>query len=444
MKTVLKFMFLFMPAFCTAQDQKDLDPAFFDKLIGTYISSNNYEYVIGRSFVRLFLFDPQSSEYRGLYKINDTSWYAGPSLLVDSPVTKKIIFTGNCIRIEERGNNVLAVKSTAYSEKEVAFYNGQIKLAGTLLMPRGKTNCPAVVMVHGSGEQMRHGYASYIRIIADYLTKAGIAVLTFDKRGCGTSGGQWQTASFSDLAKDALAGINFLKTQAGIAKNKIGLGGSSQAGWIIAKATEINKQIGFAFCISGGGMGYTAAKQNEYNLRTELEASSIQPKLIDSVITALSKMYNYIRTNSPADAAAMDAWIRPLATNESIRGFLPALSTDMDPVKRDQWYYALEIDYDPVNAWKNYKGNLLAIFGSLDASTPVDKVVPILQKAIKHNRDKAKIITYKNTSHLILKATRKSDEELPLLKQFEPMFLPGLASWITGINKQSSLQLKKL
>jgi hypothetical protein len=132
----------------------------------------------------------------------------------------------------------------------------------------------------------------------------------------------------------------------------------------------------------------------------------------------------------------MDAWIRPLAINESIRGFLPALSAEMDAVKRDRWYYALEIDYDPFNSWKNYKGNLLAIFGSLDASTPVDKVVPILQRATKHKRDKAKIIIYKNTSHLILKATRKSDEELALLKQFEPLFLPGLANWIVEVNKQ--------
>ncbi len=435
MKAVLKLILFFIPVVCVAQDQKDLDPVFFDKLIGTYVSSNNYQYVVGRSFIRLFLFDPQSSEYRGLYKINDTSWYAGPSLLIDSPVTKKITFTGTQIQIEEKGRTVVAKKSTAYSEKEVTFYNGKIKLAGSLLMPAGKANCPAVVMVHGSGEQMRHGYASYIRIIADYLAKSGIAVLTFDKRGCGASGGQWQTASFADLARDALAGVNFLKTQTGIANNKIGLGGSSQAGWIMAKATEINKQINFIFCISGGGMGYSAAKQNEYNLRTEMEAANIQPKLIDSVVKALNKMYSYIRTNKLADATAMDAWIKPLAANESIRGFLPSLSTEMDPIKRDQWYYALEIDYDPVNAWKNYKGNLLAIFGSLDASTPVDKVVPILRNAVKNKGNKASIITYNNASHLILQATRKSDEELPLLKQFEPLFLPGLAGWIVDMNK---------
>ncbi len=182
MKAALKLMLFFIPVVCVAQDQKDLDPVFFDKLIGTYVSSNNYQYVVGRSFIRLFLFDPQSSEYRGLYKINDTSWYAGPSLLIDSPVTKKITFTGTQIQIEEKGRTVVAKKSTAYSEKEVTFYNGKIKLAGSLLMPAGKVNCPAVVMVHGSGEQMRHGYASYIRIIADYLAKSGIAVLTFDKR----------------------------------------------------------------------------------------------------------------------------------------------------------------------------------------------------------------------------------------------------------------------
>ena len=71
-----------------------------------------------------------------------------------------------------------------------------------------------------------------------HFAREGITVLTYDKQGVGQSEGNSDYESFTDLAQDVLAGIDFLKSRNDLSISKIGLAGSSQAGWIIAKAIE--------------------------------------------------------------------------------------------------------------------------------------------------------------------------------------------------------------
>ncbi len=94
---------------------------------------------------------------------------------------------------------------------------------------RGPGRHGAVVLVHGSGPETRWGTSRYI---ADRLARAGIAALIYDKRGSGASGGDWRTASFEDLARDALAGVDLLDARPGIDPARIGIHGHSQGGVI--------------------------------------------------------------------------------------------------------------------------------------------------------------------------------------------------------------------
>ena len=151
-------------------------------------------------------------------------------------------FINNNIEIYENAKLITtASKQQFYKNEYVTYKNTKgIKLGGTIFIPKNASG-KAIVLIHGSGQQDRNGYASIIRLLADIFAREGITVLTYDKQGVGHSEGNSEYESFMDLADDAVAGIDFLKTRKDLNLSKIGLGGSSQAGWIIAKAIEKNE-----------------------------------------------------------------------------------------------------------------------------------------------------------------------------------------------------------
>ena len=95
---------------------------------------------------------------------------------------------------------------------------------------------------------------STILPFARFLIRRGVAVLGYDKRGVGGSTGDWNTASFDDLAGDAVAAFEYLKTRSDIDRAQIGLLGVSQAGWIMPLAAVRAKDFGFLISISGAGV----------------------------------------------------------------------------------------------------------------------------------------------------------------------------------------------
>jgi predicted acyl esterase len=101
-------------------------------------------------------------------------------------------------------------KPYRYDEREVTYENaaGRVKLAGTLTVPRGEGPFPAVLLISGSGPQDRDeallGHRPFL-VLADHLTRQGIAVLRVDDRGVGGSTGDWLAATMEDAAGDVRA-----------------------------------------------------------------------------------------------------------------------------------------------------------------------------------------------------------------------------------------------
>jgi uncharacterized protein len=127
-----------------------------------------------------------------------------------------------------------------YEERHVTVINtvDNTTLAGTLTIPDNSSSHPAVILIWGSGPQDRDqsifGHKSFA-VIADYLTRAGIAVLRMDKRGTGNSkSGNDSMLTTLDYAEDIKAGISFLASQKEIDPKKIGLIGHSEGGLIAA------------------------------------------------------------------------------------------------------------------------------------------------------------------------------------------------------------------
>ncbi len=150
---------------------------------------------------------------------------------------------------------------------EVRFPSGSDLLAGTLTLPRGSPPYPAVAFVTGSGPTVR----AYLPDLQALLVESGVAVLSYDKRGVGQSGGTYPGESATDstlaiLARDAVAGVRFLARQPEIDRRRIGLAGHSQAGWIMPLAARLEPKI--RFMVSFSGPAVTPGESDVYQTLT--------------------------------------------------------------------------------------------------------------------------------------------------------------------------------
>ena len=156
-------------------------------------------------------------------------------------------------------------------------------LAGTVFTPRQPV--AAVVLVHGSGQEKR------MTELAARLAGSGLAVLTYDKRGVGESGGVYagpevgtnniDAANLDRLAGDASAAVNALLAQLPARHGPVGLLGFSQAGWVVPMAASKNSAVRFMVLFSGPVVTareqlrfqfYTQGKRDFWATHTEAEA----------------------------------------------------------------------------------------------------------------------------------------------------------------------------
>lgn len=134
--------------------------------------------------------------------------------------------------------------------EEVSFTNRGVVIAGSLVRPNIPSQCPAIILIDGSGKTKRR--IKYARMLAENR----IAVLTYDKRGVGESGGRYISRGNASpqnlelLASDAIEGISLLMMHDKIDKQKIGVWGGSQGGWIASLVASSCKQVSFMVLLS--------------------------------------------------------------------------------------------------------------------------------------------------------------------------------------------------
>lgn len=150
-------------------------------------------------------------------------------------------------------------KPYPYIEEELVYENKEagITLAGTLTLPPGNALSPVVLLISGSGPQDRnetiYNHRPFL-VLADYLTRQGIAVLRVDDRGVGESTGDFSQATSVDFASDVLAGIEYLKTRKEINPKQIGLIGHSEGGLIAPMVAVKSADVAFIVLMAGTGL----------------------------------------------------------------------------------------------------------------------------------------------------------------------------------------------
>jgi len=206
-----------------------------------------------------------------------------------------------------------AAQASRFTEREVTFRSGSVELRGSLILPAAQGRHPAVVFLHGSGPATRAGARTY----AEEFASIGVASLFFDKRGSGSSTGSWITSSLDDLAADALAAVEFLKTQEEVEPARIGFWGVSQAGWVAALAASQSRDVAFMIVISGGGA--TPRESELFSWDQEFRKAALTEAERADAFGILDLYYRYLGTGEGRPqlvtrlTTARDGRLAPLA-----------------------------------------------------------------------------------------------------------------------------------
>ncbi|MCG5214178.1 prolyl oligopeptidase family serine peptidase [Streptosporangium soli] len=116
-------------------------------------------------------------------------------------------------------------------------------LLATIWVPLRPGPHPAMVFVQGSGSSAGSEFAAQ----AEWLAKAGIMTLSWDKRTVGYS---FRSRDFALLADDALRMVRHLGKRPDVDHSRIGLWGVSEGTWVVPIAAQASKEIGFAVMVS--------------------------------------------------------------------------------------------------------------------------------------------------------------------------------------------------
>lgn len=333
-----------------------------------------------------------------------------------------------------------------YTEEEVYFRNekGGVDLAGTLTIPQGNGPFPAVILITGSGPQNRNeelmGHKPFL-VIADHLTRNGIAVLRYDDRGIEKSKGTFGTATSFDFADDAEAGLQYLATRKEINKTKIGFAGHSEGGMIAPIIAARNRQTGFIILLAGPGD--PGRKILIDQTRLILEKSGESKNLIGEKITANNKLYDILE-QEPDSAKARQALIDCI-THEVEN------SSSVKPEEKDQvleqmkmmvsrintpWFRTFII-FDPMEYLVKVKCPLLAINGTNDLQVPCKSNLAMIEKAMKKSGNSHyKIIPFEGLNHLFQHSETGLPSEYGKIDEtFSTDALELMASWIKGLTE---------
>jgi len=330
-----------------------------------------------------------------------------------------------------------------YTSEDVTFVNDKfnINLAGTLTIPSGKGPFPAVILITGSGAQNRNeelmGHKPFM-IIADYLSRNGIAVLRYDDRGVGKSQGNYAAATSADLATDAEAALNYLKTNAKIDPKAIGLIGHSEGGLIAPIVASANPDVSFIVSLAGPGV---TGEQIIHRQSADISrASGIDEKQIKESVSINKKLFAVLKKESDNKKASekMTALYKQIllkkkATPEEIEKSLKQVQASLNPSTLTWFRYFIMTD--PAAFWKKVKCPVLALNGEKDIQVAADENLPAIEKAMKSSGNySVTTIKLPGLNHLFQHCKTGLPAEYGEIEEtFSPEALKIISDWILGL-----------
>jgi uncharacterized protein len=332
-----------------------------------------------------------------------------------------------------------------YHEEQVEYpnQNAGIKLAGTLTYPDSGGPFTAVVLLTGSGPQNRDeeflGHKPFL-VLADYLTRQGIAVLRADDRGVGGSGGDFQKSSSADFADDALAGAAYLKNRKEIDARKIGLIGHSEGGMSGPIAASRSAEVAFIVMMAGPGIGLDEAVIHQ--IADELRSQGASEEDIALQRSWRRSLYGLFKQN--LDEAGIEAGMRKLyaALSEDDKKRLNwpegRLQFEIQRSLSPWWLFALA--YDPAATLRQVRCPVLAINGEKDRQNVSSDNIRAIEKALSESGNKDFLVKeLPGLNHFFQTSETGSKTEYGIIEEtISPDAMQLIARWIQEVSAKSS------
>jgi len=395
--------------------------------------------VIGRSLGQLFYRRP-TGEQGALWPLDDSTFAGSTSVGTSYPLPVLISFATLSPRATmlHWGSDSETPRSASriepYEVEDVAFTNGDVRLAGTIFMPRTPGPHPGVVLVHGSNAQSRNGQRSIYRFHADHLARRGIAVLIYDKRGIGGSGGHWDSLGIRD---DVVAALRTLRRHAGVDSDRVGLWGLSQGAWLVGHAAALVPDE-VAFIVPVGGGALSPEDQEKGRTMLQMLADGFSDTDLRRASEIQSLKFHYARTG--------EGWDKYLAAVEQARD-APWLGDPYigPPTSRDSpawefWRSGLgSKKLDPRDDLRSVRCPVFVIIGERDTYSPPEQTLERFRSLLTHaDSTQSKSWLVPGASHAIYEAKTGGPKEEPYLSRFVPGYLDTLAAWIGRVRPQAA------
>jgi uncharacterized protein len=217
-------------------------------VFGSYRADDGRVFVIARLG---WFFDVRDATYRTIYAGASSNRFSiGPAFAVPLPKYADLIFAGTALTIATAGATFQAQR-VQYRQTDVTIPASGATLAAAITEPMGGGLHPGIVIVHGSEPGERFFYDIWVGIYAGL----GLTVLTYDKRGIGSSTGRYPGEFPTDeslrvYADDAAAALGFLSAWPGVDPKRLGFHGGSQGGWTVPLAIQKHGLASFAILVS--------------------------------------------------------------------------------------------------------------------------------------------------------------------------------------------------
>ncbi len=324
-----------------------------------------------------------------------------------------------------------------YLVEEVEYVNSKsgLKLAGTLTTPENAVNCPAVILISGSGAQDRDETIFEHKpffVIADHLTRNGIAVLRVDDRGVGGSENGTTEATSEDYAGDVLAGIEFLKNRKEISNKNIGLIGHSEGGLIAPMVANQKQDVAFIVMLAGPGISGEQIIVKQVELLNQ--AAGMNEEQVNQKVKLQKSIFEILLNEN--DSLKRNKRLQETFTNGNYQSMNAEQKKAVDSNIKglNSSWFRFFITYDPYPALTKLKCPVLALIGSKDLQVPPKENLAAIEKALKEGgNNNFKTMELENLNHLFQSCETGAVAEYAQIEEtISPKVLKILSDWIVN------------
>ena len=324
-----------------------------------------------------------------------------------------------------------------YDVEEIICENKEagVKLAGTLTLPRTKGPFPAVRLIGGSGALNRDdecfGHRTFL-VLADHLTRQGMAVLRLDKRGVWKSGGRYENATTEDFASDALASLAYLKSRSEIDAGRIGLIGHSEGAMIAPMLAARSPDIAFIVMIAGPGVPLDEAMVTQKCLYAEADGAAGDKV---AFLRDWYKRFYAVAIGEEDDTAAAEKIRKMYAglteQQRQLLGWSEAkLNSEIEEVLSPWQRYLLA--FDPEKFLTKVKCPVLAVIGRKDLQVAPAENLSGIAEALKAGGNRNYVVKeLAGLNHLLQTAETGAESEYAQIEEtIAPIALKTIGDWI--------------